>query len=231
MKSAGKFFVAFTFLATAGLSAPCAELAILRNSFTIRHERHQITDSVTRLYLNEAAGNYVDVPTDEIVGYESLESPTSSISPAPPSAPTLDEVIRTASKRYHLDPDLVQSLIHAESGFDTKAVSSKGALGLMQLMPRTATLLGVDDPMDPAANVEGGTRYLRKLLDLYNQDLIKALAAYNAGPKQVAFYRGVPPYSETRTYIARILTDFSKKKGAPDAARQQSPNFVTRRRQ
>lgn len=104
------------------------------------------------------------------------------------------------------------SLIRAESGFNARAVSPKGAQGLMQLMPQTATRLGVKDPMDPASNVEGGTRYLRELLELFNNDVIKALAAYNAGPERVAQYRGVPPYQETLTYVTRIVSDFNRKK-------------------
>jgi hypothetical protein len=82
----------------------------------------------------------------------------------------------------------------------------------MQLMPQTAVQLGVKNPLDPAANVEGGTRYLKELLELYDNNLVDALAAYNAGPQSVAQYHGVPPYPETRTYIARVLSDFGRKK-------------------
>src|SRR5204862_1166347 len=100
----------------------------------------------------------------------------------------------------------------AESGFKPHAVSPKGAQGLMQLMPHTASQLGVANAFDPKANVEGGTRYLRELLERYNFDLVKALAAYNAGPHRVEQYRGVPPYYETRAYIARIIRDFNRQK-------------------
>ena len=103
-------------------------------------------------------------------------------------------------------------MIHAESGFNPRAVSPKGAQGLMQLMPRTASQLGVADAFDPGANVEGGTRYLRELLERYNFDLVKALAAYNAGPQRVEQYHGVPPYYETQAYVARIVRDFNRKK-------------------
>src|SRR6202020_2990830 len=98
------------------------------------------------------------------------------------------------------------------SGFNVRAVSPKGAQGLMQLMPQTATQLGVKNAFDPQANVEAGTRYLRELLERYNFDLIKALAAYNAGPQRVEQYNGVPPYYETKAYVARIVRDFNKKK-------------------
>jgi soluble lytic murein transglycosylase-like protein len=115
---------------------------------------------------------------------------------------------------------LVNSVIKAESGFNVRAVSPKGARGLMQLMPGTASQLGVPNTFDPQANVEGGTRYLRELLERYNFDLIKALAAYNAGPRRVEQYGGVPPYYETRAYVARIVRDFNKKKVAQKSGGQ-----------
>ena len=101
-------------------------------------------------------------------------------------------------RALRLDPDLVNSVIKAESGFNVRAVSPKGAQGLMQLMPGTASQLGVPNAFDPQANVEGGREYLRELLERYNFDLVKALAAYNAGPQRVEQYGGVPPYYETR---------------------------------
>jgi soluble lytic murein transglycosylase-like protein len=124
----------------------------------------------------------------------------------------LDQLIREASSRHRLDPDFVNSVIKAESNFETRAVSSKGAQGLMQLMPGTASLLGVTNPFDPQANVEGGTTYLSQLLDQYNNDAVKALAAYNAGSHRVDQYHGVPPYAETQAYVARIVRDYNAKK-------------------
>jgi len=109
-------------------------------------------------------------------------------------------------------------VIRAESGFNVRAVSPKGAQGLMQLMPQTASQLGVHNAFDPQANVEGGTRYLRELLERYNFDLIKALAAYNAGPQRVEQYGGVPPYYETKAYVARIVRDYNKKLAAKNAS-------------
>jgi soluble lytic murein transglycosylase-like protein len=135
----------------------------------------------------------------------------------------LNDVVSSASDRYRLDPDLVNSVIKAESGFNARAVSPKGAQGLMQLMPRTASQLGVPDAFDPQANVEGGTKYLRELLELYNFDLVKALAAYNAGPRRVEQFKGVPPYYETRAYVARIVRDFNKKKAAQQKVAAGSP--------
>jgi soluble lytic murein transglycosylase-like protein len=130
----------------------------------------------------------------------------------------LNQVISGAGERHQIDPDFINSVIRAESGFNSRAVSKKGAQGLMQLMPRTASQLGVANSFDPNANVEGGTKYLRELLEKYNFDVNKALAAYNAGPKRVDQYRGVPPYYETQSYIARIIRDFNRRKIAENPA-------------
>jgi soluble lytic murein transglycosylase-like protein len=126
----------------------------------------------------------------------------------------LEQVVREASSKNRLDPDFVSSVIMAESNFKTHAVSKKGALGLMQLMPSTAAELGVADPFDPKANVEAGAAHLSALLDRYNNDPIKALAAYNAGAHRVKQYNGVPPYRETRAYINKIVRDFNARKRA-----------------
>jgi soluble lytic murein transglycosylase-like protein len=115
-----------------------------------------------------------------------------------------DELIAEIAEGQGLPPALVKAVIATESNFDPRAVSSKGAQGLMQLMPSTADMLGVDDPMVPAENVSGGTRYLRSLIDRYGR-LAHALAAYNAGPTNVDRYGGIPPFPETRQYVARVL--------------------------
>ncbi len=207
--------LAFTCLFCLTSLAFGAELAVLHNGFSIRHERREAVGSVTRLYINEDSNGYIDVPTADIDHFEPDLSPTSpvsktSASTSPPAA--VPDMVTTVSGRYHLDPDLVNSVIRAESGFNAKAVSPKGAQGLMQLMPSTASKLGVTNAFDPGANVDGGTRYLRELLERYNFDLLKALSAYNAGPARVQQYRGVPPYYETRAYVSRIVRDFNRKK-------------------
>lgn len=199
----------------AGVYAFGADLAILSNGFSIRHERREVIGSVTRLYLSKTdKDGYVDVPTADVQRFEPDLSSAASASAQ--NASNLPELVNNASARYRLDPDLVNSVIRAESDFDPRAVSRKGAEGLMQLMPQTAAHLGVANALDPGANVEGGTRYLRALLEYYNFDLIKALAAYNAGPQRVDQYRGVPPYSETQAYVARIVRDFNHKKLAEE---------------
>ena len=121
-------------------------------------------------------------------------------------APHIDE----ASQQYGIDPKLIQAVIHVESNFDPQAVSPKGAQGLMQLMPQTARDLQVSDVFSPKENIDGGTRYLRYLMDIYNQDMSLALAAYNAGPEKVNLYRGIPPYQETKTYVQRVTQIYNR---------------------
>ncbi|MGO9085544.1 MAG: lytic transglycosylase domain-containing protein [Candidatus Sulfotelmatobacter sp.] len=227
----------------AAMALPCfaSDVAVLKNGFSIRHERREVVGDITRLYVNADGSNYVDVPTTEIEHFEAApELPASSgrqafgINPTSPprignlsdpkggfpGRPQTDlaDVVNEASGRYRLDPDLVNSVIQAESGFHVRAVSPKGAQGLMQLMPGTASQLGVLNVFDAQANVEGGTKYLRELLERYNFDLVKALAAYNAGPQRVEQFGGVPPFYETRAYVARVVKDFNKKKVAQKTA-------------
>jgi hypothetical protein len=252
MRLASKFGIWISALLALATALPClaGEVAVLKNGFSIRHERREVIGETTRLYVNADGSSFVDVPTAEIEHFEAapdLPSPDprpagSDAEAKPPllakyarnGAPRasvfsqgasvdLNEVVNSASQRYWLDPDLVKSVIKAESGFNARAVSPKGAQGLMQLMPGTASQLGVPNAFDPAANVEGGTKYLRELLERYNFDLVKALAAYNAGPLRVEQFGGVPPYYETRAYVARVVRDFNKKKAAEEKARQTAP--------
>jgi len=225
------------------VSATAADLAILRNGNSIRHERRQIVGAVTRLYLSDSGSGYIEIPTDQIERFEqdTAAGPTPAPSvaiakteakPAPKAAaPTippaqaaaitraeLNNMVAGAGGRHQIDPDFINSVIRAESGFHSNAVSKKGAQGLMQLMPGTASQLGVANPFDPNSNVEGGTKYLRELLERYNYDPVKALAAYNAGSKRVDKYHGVPPYYETQAYIARIIRDYNRQKIAENPA-------------
>ena len=121
-------------------------------------------------------------------------------------------MVQAASDRHQVDADLIDSVIKAESSFNPRARSPKGAQGLMQLMPQTAFKMGVGNAYEPRDNIEGGTRYLRQLLEQYHGDPVKALAAYNAGPERVQQYQGVPPYRETHNYVRRVITDFNRKK-------------------
>ena len=200
------------------LGAGClhaAEMANLRNGFSIRHERHEAQGEITRLYLgSDVASSYVDVATAQIESFE--PAPADIVSPRTGAAPRhdLQTIIGEASERSRVDADFIASVIRAESANNPRAVSRKGAQGLMQLMPQIASSLGVKDSFDPAANVDGGVRYLRELLLQYNGDAAKALAAYNAGPQRVLQYHGVPPYYETHAYVARVINDYNRKKNA-----------------
>lgn len=215
---------AILLLLFAALPSFASQVAYLQNGFSIRHERHVVLGSVTRLYIDTAGKSYVDVPTSQIVRFEEDRTVPPAAEPSMPPKPALDmkKVVASASGQQNLDPDLVNSVIHAESGFNPHAVSPKGAQGLMQLMPGTASQLGVKNAFDAQSNVEGGTRYLRELLERYDFNLIKALAAYNAGPQRVDRYHGVPPYYETQVYVARIIREFNKKKLAEQKARKSA---------
>lgn len=195
--------------------------ALLKNGFTIRFCDREVRADTIRLYVSCSSRNaFVDVASDQIASIDPVL--VQSTPPATPAARSLPQLVDSASDKHQIDADLISSVIRAESDFNPRAVSPKGAQGLMQLMPDTASKLGVKNAFDPQANIDGGTRYLRELLLFYNGDIIKALAAYNAGPERVEQYHGVPPYRETRAYVARVVHDFNKKKVAQARAQQKS---------
>jgi soluble lytic murein transglycosylase-like protein len=230
-----KFGAALFLVASAAFSG-ATDLAILRNGNSIRHERRQVVGAVTRLYLTDSTSGYIEIPTNQIERFEVDNTPqapasiasspaqsnsrnTAAVLPSPDAGAQqivdrqrLNQMVNGAGQRHQIDPDFINSVIRAESGFNNRAVSKKGAQGLMQLMPGTASQLGVANSFDPNANVEGGTKYLRELLEKYNYDVPRALAAYNAGSRRVDQYHGVPPYFETQTYVAKIIRDYNRKK-------------------
>jgi soluble lytic murein transglycosylase-like protein len=218
-------------IAILALPLHAAEMANLRNGFSLRHEHHEVIGDTTRLYMSaDPAAGYVDVPTAEIESYEPAPpEPEDAVVPA--QNPDLTTIVAAASGQHQVDADFIASVIAAESANNPHAVSPKGAQGLMQLMPGTASKLGVKDSFDPADNVDGGVRYLRALLLEYNGDIPKALAAYNAGPQRVAQYKGVPPYRETHAYVARVINDFNRKKLAERKQAQSTPLATTKSRQ
>jgi soluble lytic murein transglycosylase-like protein len=131
---------------------------------------------------------------------------------AAPAITDVRSLLSHAGEQHDIDVELLASVVHAESAGRTNAVSRTGAQGLMQLMPGTARNLGVKDSFQPDQNINGGTAYLDALLTRYHDNLALALAAYNAGPAAVDKYRGIPPYRETRAYVARVMTEFKRRK-------------------
>jgi len=160
-----------------------------------------------------AAGHAVEgtVVAPRVVSSTPAPAPGSAaVAPGAPPARAIDEVVAQVAARESLPPQLIHSVIKVESNYDRYAVSPKGALGLMQLIPATARRFGVRDAFNPADNIQGGAKYLRYLLELYNGDYPLALAAYNAGEGAVAKYGGVPPYAETRNYLVQVGKQLEK---------------------
>jgi len=121
-----------------------------------------------------------------------------------------DPIVQACARQYNVPADLIHSIIRAESAYDSRAISPKGAVGLMQLMPETATQYGVSDRFDPTENIAGGVKYLKDLCKLFSGNTAKVLAAYNAGQEALKKFNGIPPYAETREYIRRVMASYSK---------------------
>jgi soluble lytic murein transglycosylase-like protein len=197
-KTALKLFAALALLVAAAPAAR-ADYAVLRSGARLHvtgYERRGAN------YVLELAGGQAVVPASEIVRFE----PEDTFQPAAQeSLPTpYSGLIVQAAEKHGVDERLVAGVIAAESNFEPRAVSPKGARGLMQLMPGTAARFSVQNAFDPAQNIDAGTRYLSRLLATYRQNATLALAAYNAGPERVVQFGGVPPFPETRAYIARV---------------------------
>ncbi len=186
-----------------------ADYVVLRSGARLNVTGYEILGDRYRLHIK---GGVAEVPVQDIVAIEPEEIFQPSTEPLTEKTP-FQKLIRDAAARYNLDPTLIHSVISIESNFDPKAVSRKNARGLMQLMPRTAELMGVKDSFDPAQNIDGGSHYLSDLLKKYGNDITLALAAYNAGPDSVDKYgRRVPPYLETMKYVQRIAKTYAKLK-------------------
>jgi hypothetical protein len=193
-----------------------AEEVTLTNGFNLLCDHREETGGRVRLYTSQGSGNFVEVDAAEIASVDTV--------PDPPAAPSggvtepkltdadVHQLISKAGASHNLDVDLLASVVRAESGGNIHAVSRTGAQGLMQLMPGTAAQLGVADSFRADQNINGGTAYLDALLVRYHENLALALAAYNAGPAAVDKYHGVPPYRETRIYVARVIREFNRRK-------------------
>lgn len=234
MTSCTRLHLAFAAGALAALAplAHAAERITLSNGFAMQCNHHaQVADHV-RLYLGEGEENYIELRPEEVASVERIpdppQNPPSPASSSPADArlnpADLHEMLSEAGQEHNLDVDLLASLVKAESGGNARAVSRTGARGLMQLMPATAADLGVQDSFKPGENLRGGSTYLDALLIRYHDNLALALAAYNAGPAAVDKYHGIPPYHETRAYVARVIHEFNRRVLARGAqARRAAP--------
>jgi soluble lytic murein transglycosylase-like protein len=193
------------------------EYAVLTTGFRIHADRHEFEGSSVKLFTTNGL---IEVPASSIASFESEEyvapspAPVAAAALVPPTPKSTDPktLVREAAVRNSLPPAFVASVARAESAMRQSAVSPKGAIGVMQLMPATARALDAD-PHDTGQNIDAGTRLLRELLVKYDGDVVKALAAYNAGPGAVDKYNGLPPYRETQDYVNKVIRDYQKTSG------------------
>ncbi len=190
------------------LPAWAGEYAVLANGFRIHAERHETAGASVRLYTKDGV---TEVPAASVVSFEAEEIVAPPVMPPKVDAPLpvrdTRTLVRDAAIRSGLPPSLVESVARVESALRPEAVSPKGALGVMQLMPATARMLDAD-PHDTAQNIDAGARLLRELLIKYGGDVVKALSAYNAGEGAVDRYRGMPPYPETQDYVNKVIRTY-----------------------
>jgi len=201
--------------ALACTTAHAFDRVTLRNGFSYDcSHREALDNGRVRLYLSSGSdAGYIDLPSAEIESVATLPDPPAVAAKTTASAnPDVRTLLSHAGEQHDIDVELLASIVHAESDGRARAVSRTGAQGLMQLMPGTAQQMGVKDSFVPEQNINGGTAYLDALLTRYHDNLALALAAYNAGPAAVDKYHGIPPYRETRAYVARVMTEFKQRK-------------------
>jgi soluble lytic murein transglycosylase-like protein len=213
-------------LGLAALVAVCPfaramEHVTLKNGFELDCVRRVAMGDKVRLYLADTSApssgdsNYLDVAADSVIRVETIADvpqPVPAVKMPVPTKEEMHEMLAHAGAAHRIDEDLLASVVRAESGGQVRAVSRTGAKGLMQLMPGTASAMGVADAFKPEQNIAGGTAYLDALLTRYHDNVALALAAYNAGPGAVDKYHGVPPYRETREYVTRVIREFNRRK-------------------
>lgn len=208
------------------MHALAGESVVFTSGMRLHVDRHEDADGIVRLYR---AGAVTEIASSVIVAFEPDEVAPATQPASPQAQPDAQPtaaganvadpkaMVREAAARAGLPAAFVESVAKTESAFNPAAISPKGAIGVMQLMPSTAKALGAD-PADPAQNIEAGAKLLRDLLLKYNGDVVKALAAYNAGEAAVDHYQGVPPYPETQHYVNSVVRDYLNAGGAgPDA--------------
>jgi hypothetical protein len=222
LRSWGSWLGALALLGAAP-ALQAAEEVTLRNGFNLLCDHQEQAGSRVRLFTSRDSANFVEVDAAEIVAVEIVPDPPPATRATATTEPKLTqadlhELMTKAGANHNLDVDLLASVVRAESGGNIHAVSRTGAQGLMQLMPGTAAQLGVTDSFRADQNINGGTAYLDELLVRYHDHLALALAAYNAGPAAVDKYHGVPPYRETRAYVARVIREFNRRKQLEKAA-------------
>ncbi len=197
-------------------NAAWADYFVLRSGARMNVDAYQLLGDRYRVQMN---GGTAEIAVSDVVSIE----PEEIFTPAPrlPLAEVpYGQLIQNAAQKYGVDADLVFSVIAAESNFNPNAVSRRGARGLMQLLPSTATRLGVKNIFDPDQNIDAGTHYLRELLAMYRGDLVLTVAAYNAGPGALQKYGRVPPYRETQSYIRAIRKTYAQRKAKSDIGTQ-----------
>jgi len=216
-------------------TAHAAERLTLTNGFDVVCDHHALVDGRVRVYPKATVPDYFELGPDAIRTVEMI--PDAPAEPAAERASQIEiqkpvampadtrltsadlrQLLAKAGLEHNVDVDLLASVVKAESGGNARAISHAGAQGLMQLMPGTAHQLGVTDSFSPNENVRGGTAYLDSLLTRYHDNIVLALAAYNAGPESVDRYHGVPPYRETRAYVARVIHEFNRRVRMRNAA-------------
>ncbi|MGA2216203.1 MAG: lytic transglycosylase domain-containing protein [Candidatus Acidiferrales bacterium] len=201
--------ICFAVLAAALMRAPGAraDYAVLRSGLRLHITGYETTGDHVRLTV---PGGEIEVASAELVSVEPEETFGAIPAATPNAAAPYGELIRAAAAKHGLDATLITRLIAAESNFNPQAVSRRQALGLMQLLPKTAAQYSVANVFDPAQNIEGGTHYLKDLLEKYRGNLSLALAAYNAGPDMVERYGGIPPFPETQNYVKKIASELAQ---------------------
>ena len=196
-------------LSSSGAMAHAAEHVTLKNGFDLFCDHREPDGDKVRLYTDANGSSFLEVDATDIVADEHVDLPKPAATQSPRPAAVVSAV--PAGPEKLSDADLLASVVRQESGGHARAVSRAGAQGLMQLMPGTASDLGVSNSFAPTENIQGGTAYLNELLKKYNDNLPLALAAYNAGPAAVDRYHGIPPYRETRAYVARVIREYNRR--------------------